>query len=120
MKDPQTGKRQARLNPPEAWVIEEVPELRIVEDALWQRVKERQDAIRKEMNAAGIQGAARRPERARRPVYLFSGLFACGCCGAGYTLVNKSRHGCAAARDKGAAVSTTAPLSCGRKSRRAS
>ena len=104
VKDPTTGKRQARLNPSEAWIIEEVPDLRIVENALWQRVKERQDSIRQEMNPAGVQGASLRPEQAKRPVYLFSGLLTCGCCGAGYTLVNKTRHGCAAARDKGASV----------------
>ncbi|WP_229582893.1 recombinase family protein [Paracoccus sp. S-4012] len=106
VKDPASGKRQARLNPPEAWIIEEVPDLRIIEDALWRRVKERQTLIRHDMNPAGIQGAAMRPERAKRPVYLFSGLLTCGCCGAGYTLINKARHGCAAARDKGASVCT--------------
>ena len=40
IKDPETGKRQARPNPPEAWITEEVPDLRIIDDALWQRVKE--------------------------------------------------------------------------------
>jgi site-specific DNA recombinase len=33
IKDPETGKRQARLNPPEEWVIEDVPELRVIDDA---------------------------------------------------------------------------------------
>lgn len=33
VKDPNTGKRQARLNPPEDWVIEEVPELRIIDES---------------------------------------------------------------------------------------
>jgi site-specific DNA recombinase len=56
------------------------------------------------MNPAGVQSA--RPERARRPDYLFSGLVKCGCCGAGYTLINKTRYGCAAARNKGEAICT--------------
>lgn len=30
IKDPNTGKRQARMNPPEAWITEEVPDLRII------------------------------------------------------------------------------------------
>jgi hypothetical protein len=34
VKDPQTGKRQARPNPPEEWIIEDVPELRIISDDL--------------------------------------------------------------------------------------
>ncbi len=106
VKDPSTGKRQARPNPPEDWVIEDVEHLRIIDDDLWQRVKDRQGAIRQEMNPAGVQEAELRPERARRPTYLFSGLVACDCCGATYTLINKTRYGCSGARNKGAAVCT--------------
>ena len=104
VKDPATGKRQARPNPPEAWVIEDVPDLRIIDDDLWDRVKRRQGAIREEMNPAGIKGGPLRPERARRPSYLFSGLLVCGCCGGSYTLINKTRYGCASVRNKGEAV----------------
>ena len=32
MRDPETGKRISRANPPDQWVIEEVPELRIVSE----------------------------------------------------------------------------------------
>jgi len=42
MKDPETGKRVTRLNPPEEWIAVEVPALRIVDDALWQAAKDRQ------------------------------------------------------------------------------
>ena len=38
-RTPTTGKRQARPNPPEEWVRREVPELRIVDEELWQAVK---------------------------------------------------------------------------------
>jgi len=34
IKDPATGKRQARLNPEAKWIIEEVPHLRIIDDDL--------------------------------------------------------------------------------------
>jgi hypothetical protein len=30
VKDPNTGRRLARLNPPESWVVAAVPELRLV------------------------------------------------------------------------------------------
>ena len=106
IKDPETGKRQARLNPPDAWVIEDIPELRLVDDALWHRVKLRQGAMREEMNPAGIKDAVLRPERARRPTYLLSGLMKCAHCGASYTLINKTRYGCSAVRNKGAAICT--------------
>nr|WP_240794049.1 recombinase zinc beta ribbon domain-containing protein [Pseudorhodobacter turbinis] len=58
------------------------------------------------MNPAGIKDGHTRPEKARRPNYLFSGLLTCDCCGASYTLINKTRYGCAGARNKGEAVCT--------------
>src|SRR4029079_10391316 len=39
VKDPRAGRRVARPNPPERWERQDVPELRIVPDALWQAVK---------------------------------------------------------------------------------
>ena len=42
VKDPRTGKRVARPNPPELWEVKAVPELRIVDDELWAKVKARQ------------------------------------------------------------------------------
>ena len=41
VKDPRTGKRIARLNSASAWVVKDVPELRIIDDALWLAVKAR-------------------------------------------------------------------------------
>ncbi|NDW46697.1 recombinase family protein [Ruegeria sp. PrR005] len=97
IKAPATGKRQARMNDPEAWVIEDVPELRIVSDDLWTKVKVRQEAARSDVIRDGLA----RPERAHRPKHLFSGLLVCGCCGGGYTIVGKAHYGCANARNKG-------------------
>ena len=98
VKDPSTGKRQARANPPEDWVTRDVIELRIVDQDLWDAVKARQGRTR-----YTVRGAERRNGfgAARRPTYLFSGLLKCGCCGASYTLVNKVKYGCAAVRNKG-------------------
>ena len=88
----------------EEWVIADVPELRILDDDLWRRVKQRQTAISGKVTPDGDGAAAPRPEGARRATYLFSGLLVCGCCGASYTLINKTRYGCAALRNKGEAV----------------
>jgi site-specific DNA recombinase len=44
VKDPRTGKRVARPNPPERWEVVAVSELRIVDDDLWAAVKARQAA----------------------------------------------------------------------------
>ena len=97
VKDPERNRRRARANPREDWVIENVPEMRIVSDALWARVKARQSALR---HCVTDENAVR-PERARRPRYLFSGLLACDACGGGYTLVGARHYGCANARNRG-------------------
>ncbi|MEY8120447.1 recombinase family protein [Falsihalocynthiibacter sp. BN13B15] len=97
IKDPNSGKRQARMNPPEDWIIEEVPDLRLILDDLWNRVKSRQKATRSEVISDGVI----RAERAKRPKHLFSGALTCGTCGGGFTIVGKTYFGCANARNKG-------------------
>jgi hypothetical protein len=42
VKDPSTGRRVSRPNPPADWITQDVPGLRIIDDELWQQVKERQ------------------------------------------------------------------------------
>ena len=98
VKDPETGKRLARPNPPEDWVIEEVPQLRIVDDELWSKAKDRQLATR--ANIAEPRGKLRL-ERARRPRYLLSGLLKCGACGGGFSKISRDHYGCSTARNKG-------------------
>src|SRR5205807_2024678 len=97
-KNPQTGKRIARPNPREKWEISEVPHLRIVDDALWDRVKERQREVRLEMRRDEDGNAL---NRAHRRQFLLSGLLVCGCCGGGYTITGKDRYSCATRRSKG-------------------
>jgi site-specific DNA recombinase len=97
LKDPVTGKRQARLNPPEQWVRRPVPELRIVDDALWAAVKAHQDHIRDAVTEPGEM----RSERARRPSYLLSHLIRCGCCGGGFSKISRDHYGCSNARNRG-------------------
>ena len=41
LRDPGTGKRVARPNPPSEWITKGVPELRIIDDELWQGVQAR-------------------------------------------------------------------------------
>jgi len=81
IKDPRTGKRVSRENPVSEWVVQDVPALRIVDDTLWSAVKLRQRTARHALtrDRKGI-----RAERARRPVYLLSGLLSCDTCGGGF------------------------------------
>ena len=46
VKDPVTSKRLARRNPETEWVVQDLPELRIVDDVLWDRVQARLGDIR--------------------------------------------------------------------------
>ncbi len=102
VKDPDTGKRQARMNPASDWITEEVPHLRIIDDALWTRVKQRQGAIREDILTERAEDpAALHIERGHRPRYLLSGLLTCGCCGARYTMMSKTHYGCSATRNRG-------------------
>lgn len=102
IKDPETGKRQARPNPPEAWITEDVPHLRIIDEAMWHPVKQRQGAIRSDIVTAKRETpTAPGSEAGRRARYLLSGLLHCGCCGSGYIMISDSRYGCAAARNSG-------------------
>jgi site-specific DNA recombinase len=98
IKDPRTGKRVARPNPPEKWETAEVPHLRIVEDGHWNRVKARQKDVRIEI---GRDAGGNALNRAHRRRFLLSGLLFCGCCGGAYTIVGLDRYGCATRRSKG-------------------
>lgn len=100
VKDPDTGKRQARPNPESEWVTQEVPELRIVDDALWQKAKARQVTVKK---TARVDQPGKEPtfRNYKRPRYLLSGLTKCGKCGGGLSAISRDLVGCSTARNKG-------------------
>jgi hypothetical protein len=74
-----------------------VPHLRIIDDTLWEAVRQRQGPMVE-------KGPGMRVCDHRRPKTLFSGLMRCGCCGSGFSKVSKNGFGCSAARNKGDAV----------------
>jgi hypothetical protein len=98
IKNPKTGRRVARPNPRERWEIVEVPDLRIVDDDVWNRVKARQQELAHEI---GRTEGGQALNRAHRRRFLLSGLLKCGACGGGYTIVAQDRYGCATRRSKG-------------------
>lgn len=100
IKDPDTGKRQARLNPEAERIVQNVPDLRIIDDALWQQAKARQSAIKRPHGTAGDSAINQFRDRTR-PKYLLSGLTRCGCCGGGYSMISADLVGCSTARNKG-------------------
>lgn len=92
IKNPDTGKRVSRMNPESEWVRKEVPELRILDQALWDKAKARQGENKK--NKTEYWGK-------RRPSNLFSFLLKCGVCSSGYSKISKDHYGCSTARNKG-------------------
>ena len=92
VKDPATGRREARLNPPEQWEHKAVPELRIVEQELWNSVRQRQADCAMVSNGDTTQT---RLNGTHRRNFVLSGLLQCALCGAGYTVMAKDRYGCA-------------------------
>ena len=74
-----------------------MPELRIVDDALWKAVKDRQGVL-SEKYATVIEATraahANRLNGTHRPRHLLSGLLECGVCGGPYAMRGQDRYGC--------------------------
>lgn len=94
LKDPDTGKRIPRLNPECEWIRKDVPELRIIEQDLWDKVRARQQALSHNTRSGKFWAN-------QRPKNLFSFLLKCGCCGGGYSKISQTHYGCSTARNKG-------------------
>ncbi|CUH38604.1 Recombinase [Jannaschia seosinensis] len=110
-KNPGTEKRVSQLNPESEWQIVEVPELRIVDEDLWDAVKARQDAQtrRKAKVEATDRNKLSSGQTLRRRKYLLSGLLHCGLCGGRMTVAGAGKyktHYCASAKEKGPSVCT--------------
>lgn len=88
-KDPQTGRALMFDNPETEWKRAPVPDLRLVDDELWNRVRARHRTL------------SHKGGGAKRPVRLFSGLLECGCCGGGMSIVGTNSYGCSNRRQKG-------------------
>ncbi|WPZ34048.1 recombinase family protein [Thalassobaculum sp. OXR-137] len=98
IKDPRTGRRVARPNPQDQWEVVKVPDLRIVDDRVWQQTRTRRSDLARTM---GRDESGNALNVAHRRVFLLSGLLTCGMCGGGYTIVAQDRYGCATRRSKG-------------------
>ena len=70
-KDPSTGRRVSRINPCEDWVFRDVPELRILDDNLWNCVQTRLGAIRNSDRV--VNARATKFWTRRRPQHLLTG-----------------------------------------------
>ncbi len=98
VKNPDTRNRTFRRNASEDRVVGEAPELRLIDDELWKRVKKRQEETRSKYNGMVDKAAA---SRARRPKFLLSGLIKCGVCGGNYVCGGRNRWRCANFAERG-------------------
>jgi hypothetical protein len=96
VKDPRTGRRVSRRNDPSTWIIEEVPELRIVDNQIWDRVKSRQEEIEAEPRVLAIKES--RFWEHRRAQHLLTGLVRCAACGGSFASVGRDYLACSTAR----------------------
>ncbi len=99
LKNPDTGRRTYIKRPESEWIITDMPELRIVDVALWEKVKARQARLQAEMGDRIKQGlrasSAKGCSSGRGFKYLFSGLLKCGHCRANYVMHSVTSYACA-------------------------
>ena len=125
-----TWKRSARnskkrwriINPRSEWIERPAPDLRIVDDELWEavqvRVRATQERTSKARERAAEAIATGKPRRNRtggyasvksaRPgnpaPYLLSGLLKCGTCGSNFIMADGRKYGCATRINCGSAM----------------
>jgi DNA invertase Pin-like site-specific DNA recombinase len=95
LKDPVTGAVRRRPNDPSSHVFVNVPELRLIDDALWERVQARLGAERAPRREGGASPAF---WEARRPRHLLTGKVVCGTCGGLFQPRGRDYLGCKSAK----------------------
>ena len=99
IRDPVTGKRRYEPNPEEDWTRTPVPELRILDDAIWEKVQKR--LRRRKANAVEASAAKKKPKRRildTHNQHALTGWVKCGWCGGPKSLANDSRYICSTHR----------------------
>ena len=100
-KNPDTGKRTYVKRPESEWVITGMPELRIIDSELWDKVKARQLRLSSEQGERvklGLRAASASASgcsTGRGFKYLFSGLLKCAQCGANFVMHSTTSYACA-------------------------
>jgi DNA invertase Pin-like site-specific DNA recombinase len=103
-KDPETEKTLKRPTPASDHIIAKAPELRIIDQTLWDRAQ----AVRnsRSLSKFGPEGKVTRTPVVARNDHLLAGLLRCGACNGHMRIANTSRNGsgrvaCAAAHQHG-------------------
>jgi DNA invertase Pin-like site-specific DNA recombinase len=111
-KRPRTSKRVAMMRTAADQIVREEPSLRIISNALWQRVKNRQTEQARRIGEGVKRGlskaAALRAGAGNK--YLLSGLLRCGHCGSSYAIAAKDRYACSGHTNGGDALCTNSAM----------
>lgn len=89
--------RRPRANPPHDWIVREDPDLRIVDQELWDAVKSRQSAQRA-IRDERFKATGRKLAGGREATHALSGLVECGLCGRPFVAIGGGRWRCKGAR----------------------
>jgi DNA invertase Pin-like site-specific DNA recombinase len=99
VRDPATNKRCYVANPEEDWTRAHLPELRIIDDALWQQA---QTLYRHRRAERSIKAMAKKKPQPRildtHNQHAMTGWVKCGWCGGQKSLANDSRYVCSTHR----------------------
>ncbi len=88
-KVPGTSKRIFEIRPKAEWEIVELPELRVIDDLLWNKVQARLKESREKAHPNNLAPRGR-PSR-----YLLSGILTCDECGGNFVMHDSRAYGCA-------------------------
>ncbi|MCZ2150772.1 MAG: recombinase family protein [Bryobacterales bacterium] len=91
IKQPGTNKRLRRMRPESEWIVLEKPELRIIDDNLWHRVRDRIAWVNERYNHGNQPGMM---NRATTSPNFLTGFLRCGSCGRNLIIVaGRGKHG---------------------------
>ncbi|MBF0329922.1 MAG: recombinase family protein [Nitrospirae bacterium] len=100
-RNPENGKKKCIAKDSSKWIVVQKPELRIISDELWEKVKKRQKQLQTENSGAYNKS------KHSYSVNLLTGLVKCGKCGGNIAIVSGgkwAKYGCSNNWNKGAAV----------------
>jgi hypothetical protein len=95
-RDPRTGRPRRFAKADTEWVIQQDDSLRLVPQALWERVRERRKEVQRSWPGGKGQRGFSRNQRGRErhfPTHLLSGTMTCGKCGAAIAQVSGTACG---------------------------
>ncbi|MEG3170367.1 recombinase family protein [Sphingomonas sp. LB3N6] len=92
--DSEKRERRYRLHDQSEWVEVAVPDLRIIDDALFEAARSEIERRKHPVTASSSVGS-------KRVKHLLSGLICCSCCGANYAISGKNHYRCAGQKERG-------------------